>query len=86
MKSTALALLGLPVVALLGAPAGAYPNSSTTCYDFGGITRCSSNSRSGFNGQAYTFGGTTYLNGHSNGQRISCRSYQLGYSIKTDCN
>ena len=29
MKSTALALLGLPVVALLGAPAGAYPGTST---------------------------------------------------------
>ena len=86
MKSTALALLGLPVVALLGAPAGAYTNSSTTCSDFGAITRCSSNSRSGFNGQVYNLGGTTYLNGYSNGQRISCRSYQLGYSTRTDCN
>ena len=81
MRNLALGLLlSLPVAA------AAYPSSSTRCYELGGITRCSSNSRSGFNGQAYTFGGTTYLNGHSNGQRISCRSYQLGYSIRTDCN
>ena len=81
MRNLALGLLlSLPVAA------AAYPNSSTTCSAIGSVNYCSSGNSRGFNGQQYGIGDTLRTEGYHQGRRVVCDSYQLGHSIKTDCN